>query len=324
MDGITSSSLGGRAPLSLNTLASQSGPAGLMTLHASALSVTVNISLAGDEFSRKVHSQAGRLAQIDPKLAEQYRAVVDLLNQTDPKAAKHFLNFIDRMLENADIPEAEPLSVSQALPEGVQLDLSISAHVEQLVAQVQGNSISVTQQSVDLHLELHVGSAPQKKADPVVLDLNGDGVQTSGIAHGVSFDLEATSVATQVSFVQGDDALLALDRNGNGIIDDGRELFGTQHGAANGFEELKKFDDNEDGVIDVHDTAFSQLQGVLRRGRGLETATLAQLGVKSILTAYQDQYRVLASGDDILQVGTFRRGDGSTGQAYNLGLSLRA
>ena len=59
-------------------------------------------------------------------------------------------------------------------------------------------------------------------------------------------DLDADGRMDSISVPTGDDALLALDRNGNGRIDDGRELFGDQHGAANGFAELARFDDNGD------------------------------------------------------------------------------
>ena len=57
----------------------------------------------------------------------------------------------------------------------------------------------------------------------------------------------------------GGDAFLAIDRNGNGSIDDGTELFGDQNGAAHGFAELAKFDSNHDGVINAQDDDFDKL-----------------------------------------------------------------
>lgn len=74
------------------------------------------------------------------------------------------------------------------------------------------------------------------------------------------FDLDADGRMDSISVPTGDDALLALDRNGNGRIDDGRELFGDQHGAVNGFAELARFDDNGNGRIDAADAVFDQLR----------------------------------------------------------------
>jgi hypothetical protein len=76
-------------------------------------------------------------------------------------------------------------------------------------------------------LELNVNSnAEPQKTDPLVLDLAGNGFSTSGLSRSVRFDLDADGTLDQINAPTGDDALLALDRNGNGPIDNGRELFG--------------------------------------------------------------------------------------------------
>ena len=62
---------------------------------------------------------------------------------------------------------------------------------------------------------------------PIVLDLNGDGVHTTSAAQGVSFDLNATGHAHQVGWVSSQDGLLVMDRNHDGQINNGTELFGT-------------------------------------------------------------------------------------------------
>ena len=97
------------------------------------------------------------------------------------------------------------------------------------------------------------------RADPLVLDLDGDGLETLGLnlASPVYFDHNADGIKTGTGWVKSDDAFLVLDRNGNGTIDDGRELFGdatplngkgtldTSAGiAAEGFAALAKEDTN--------------------------------------------------------------------------------
>lgn len=102
---------------------------------------------------------------------------------------------------------------------------------------------------------------------PIILDLDGDGViGTLGLGAGVYFDHAADGFAERTGWVAPGDGLLVWDRNANGIIDSGRELFGSEtllpNGlkAVNGFEVLKTLDANDDGVIDVNDPVYAQLR----------------------------------------------------------------
>ena len=69
---------------------------------------------------------------------------------------------------------------------------------------------------------------------PIMLNLDGHGVSTVSAAHGVQFDLGGTGKTSQVGWVGGGDGLLVMDRNGDGKINDGRELFGAGTVLANG------------------------------------------------------------------------------------------
>jgi hypothetical protein len=62
---------------------------------------------------------------------------------------------------------------------------------------------------------------------PVALDLDGDGIEVTDKAHGVAFDVDDSGYLKQTAWVQGDDALLVLDRNYNGQFDSGRWKVGT-------------------------------------------------------------------------------------------------
>jgi len=101
---------------------------------------------------------------------------------------------------------------------------------------------------------------------PIVLDLDGNGIQTIGAAHGVQFDLGATGVSHQVGWVGGKDGLLVMDRNGDGIINDGRELFGAAtvlasgQRAGNGYNAMANEDTNHDGKLNKHDANFDKLK----------------------------------------------------------------
>lgn len=204
-----------------------------------------------------------------------------------------------------------------------RLELSMTSSDSGLTLQYQ----RVQSQSVQLNLRLN-GGAPAPTAvqmgDPLVLDLSGKGIVTTGVEAGVAFDLTGDGQLEQVSFVTGDSWFLALDRNDNGQIDNGRELFGDQHGAAHGFAELARHDDHADGVIDARDEAFSRLRLFQIGSDGAaQVKTLADAGVTAIELGYQTTRKALNVYDNVAQIGQFRRTDGSTGEASDVLLGYR-
>ncbi|MDD4950739.1 hypothetical protein [Sulfuricurvum sp.] len=135
-------------------------------------------------------------------------------------------------------------------------------------------------------------------SSPLVLDLNGDGVTSIFISEGSThFDLDSNGTREHTGWVQSDDALLVLDKNQDGKINNGTELFGNntllKNGtkAANGFEALKEYDENKDGVIDAKDNIYNTLNlwqdansdGITDTG---ELHALSELGVASINLGY--------------------------------------
>ncbi len=160
---------------------------------------------------------------------------------------------------------------------------------------------------------------------PLVFDLDGDGVETRSINDGINFDHDGNGFAEATGWVGRDDGFLVLDRNGNGQIDDGTELFGTRtpapNGAAaytNGFLSLAALDLNADGKIDSSDTNYANLR-VWRdrngdaRTQASELLSLQSLGISSISTAYIEQSLRDAQGNEHRQIGSFTRADGSQG-----------
>jgi len=170
-------------------------------------------------------------------------------------------------------------------------------------------------------------------SDPLALDLDGDGLETVGVngANSVYFDQDGDGIKNATGWVKGDDGFLVLDRNGNGLIDDGSELFGenTTLGsgaqAAEGFAALSDQDSNQDGVIDASDANF----GALRVWRDLnqdgvsqthELFTLNAAGVQSVNLASTAVNQTLSNGNILQSTASFTRTDGSTGQVADLNL----
>lgn len=102
---------------------------------------------------------------------------------------------------------------------------------------------------------------------PIVFNFGSGDFRLTGANVPVWFDITATGKPSHIGWTAAgeDEAFLWLDRNGNGRVDDGSELFGTAtrlgdgSPAANGFEALKEYDSNHDGRIDAQDAAWSQL-----------------------------------------------------------------
>jgi hypothetical protein len=168
---------------------------------------------------------------------------------------------------------------------------------------------------------------------PLVLDLDGDGVQLSTLADGAQFDLFSTGHPQRSAWLSGGDGLLVMDRNHNGLIDDGSELFGEasfNQSWSDGFAALAQLDSNGDGKVDADDPAFGELHVWIDRdhdGRGTsdEWLSLRQAGVQALSTGYS---RVLSRnagdgrGNWIPLRSYYVRADGSRGQLVDAYFAL--
>ena len=169
------------------------------------------------------------------------------------------------------------------------------------------------------------GTTPPRR-DPLVLDLDGDGIETTSTRDGtvILFDHDADGVKTGTGWVKPDDGWLVLDRNGNGSIDSGRELFGVdtlkRNGqlATDGFDAIKDLDANQDGKITAADSAFANLRiwrdlnqdGISQANEltALSANRITAIGVNSSAVRTD-----LGNGNLQSAAGTFTRSDGTSG-----------
>jgi hypothetical protein len=148
---------------------------------------------------------------------------------------------------------------------------------------------------------------------PLLIDLDRNGFQLSGLFSPVRFDINADGRAELLAWTRGDqsDGFLVLDLNGNGYIDSGAELFGNHtllpngQEASNGYEALAQYDaveagGNADGYIDSRDAIYPYLQvwldhnhnGVSEAGElySLNTAGVTRIDLRFVETRRQDQF----------------------------------
>ena len=180
----------------------------------------------------------------------------------------------------------------------------------------------------------------ERRRDPLIIDLNGDGlVATSLNSSSTYFDLNSDGFAERVAWARSTDALLALDKNGDGVVNDGGELFGSgyveaqggipvRHGSE-GFADLRQYDLNNDSLIDGGDAVFSSLRLWVDadsdgQSSVSELKTLGELGIASISLKFGKgpSRDVFDDGSYIGTSAVVKRTDGTSTQVYDAYLAV--
>jgi hypothetical protein len=167
--------------------------------------------------------------------------------------------------------------------------------------------------------------------DPLVLDVSGAGLAVS--TRRVPFDLADTGEAALVPVLGAGNALLVLDRDANGRIDSGAELFSNASACGarrcrDGIEALAALDANADGVIDARDAAFRHLRlwfddDADGLSRPAELLSLEEAGIGAItLAASAVRPRMDQAGNLVMRTLGFTRVDGTAGTVYDVWYSI--
>ncbi|MYN30222.1 SdrD B-like domain-containing protein [Duganella levis] len=165
------------------------------------------------------------------------------------------------------------------------IDSDVAGDAKNTVNTTKTDTITLTSGKNDMSWDASI--------TPIAIDLNGDGIHTIARQDMTgSFDLLGTGKAIQSGWLSKEDGFLAIDKNGNGQIDDISELFGGAS-KGSGFAKLATYDSNGDGVVDAKDANFGELriwQDANSNGKtdAGELITLAQAGVTSLKVAYTE------------------------------------
>jgi hypothetical protein len=229
--------------------------------------------------------------------------------------------------------QAAALTTSQIANLGTRLirALSVTALTNMSVTQIAslsaGQVSQLTMEQADALTDdqvLALGSkASSLYLSPLVLDLNNDGKFSVSVDNGVRFDMKSSGSLLKTGWVNANDGLLARDINGDGIINNGAELFGDSTKlpkgklATDGFAALSPLDGNRDGVINAKDTSWKDLKIWIDRNSDGHTDTGELVSINSTgivsLKLGPKSSTATENGNKIGLVSSYTNADGSSG-----------
>lgn len=188
-------------------------------------------------------------------------------------------------------------------------EIAISAALHMSREYVEQSSLTITAGNVVM-------------TDPLVINFDGLGAQLDTTRF--AFDLDSDGDAEQIASLRPGSGYLALDKNGDGAITNGSELFGPQTGQ--GFAELARHDEDGNGFIDEGDSIYHQLRIWQRHEDG--SSSLMALGDVNLGAIYlghvSTPLQLTGPGNETLgeitHSGLYIREDGSTGVAQQINL----
>ncbi|RUR06127.1 hypothetical protein [Legionella sp. km772] len=162
--------------------------------------------------------------------------------------------------------------------------------------------------------------------DPLVINLDGSAAELSN--QRFSFDLSSDGNNELIPKLLGNRAFLALDKNNDGIINNGKELFGAQSG--NGFAELAQYDEDKNGWIDENDSIYKSLKLWINAGTDvaklvdLKTLNIGALYTGSAQTTFHlsDKQEAQKNLGVIQATGVFLKENGEAGTIQHVDLSV--
>ena len=161
--------------------------------------------------------------------------------------------------------------------------------------------------------------------DPLVINLGSEVASLSD--QKFYFDIDADGKMDEISYLEGNSGFLALDKNNDGEINDGSELFGTKSG--DGFKDLAMYDEDGNGWIDEADSVFDNLKIWTKNSDGTDSLiAIGKAGVGAIyLGSATTQFSINSLDDNstngvIQKTGVFLKENGSAGTIQHIDLAI--
>ena len=201
--------------------------------------------------------------------------------------------------------------------------------------QTQGTVVTADGRTIDFNMNVHMSSrfeAYYKESydlqqavnlcDPLVINLDSSPATVSD--QTFYFDLDGDGIEENIHKLNSGSGYLALDKNNDGKINDGSELFGTASG--DGFADLAKYDEDGNGWIDENDAIWNHLKIWVQTDRGPQLYSLAEKGVGAIclnkMPTYYTQYGKSGEVNAVVRsTGMFLYENGRAGSMQHLDLA---
>lgn len=161
--------------------------------------------------------------------------------------------------------------------------------------------------------------------DPLVINLDGGAATVTD--QSFLFDIDCDGTMDNISMATGNSGFLALDKNGDGIINNGSELFGTESG--DGFADLAAYDEDHNGWIDEADSVFAKLMVYSKAADGSDKLiSIGKAGVGAIYLGNENTDFALKSGSGntnafIRKTGIFLYENGGAGTIQHLDVAKK-
>lgn len=203
---------------------------------------------------------------------------------------------------------------------------------EKLDVQMMG-CIQTDTQKIEINMDISFSSTFVQKQqllktqfyDPLVLNFDGELPDLD--TQNFSFDIDCDGESDQISMLKSGSGFLALDKNDNGIVDDGTELFGTQNG--HGFYDLRRYDSDNNGWIDENDPILDSLR-IWEKSAGEDRlVALGEVGIGALYLGFTANNFDIKSLENetlgrIRSNGLFLNEDGTSGLMSQIDFARRA
>ncbi|MBQ9303537.1 hypothetical protein [Butyrivibrio sp.] len=215
----------------------------------------------------------------------------------------------------------------------------VEKHVEKEKTDYTASGKVQTEDGRDIKVEVNVSMARKKERDtfiamsspldnlfdPLIINTKA---QTSELSDKkFKFDLDADGKQDEISMTKSGSGFLALDKNGDGKINDGTELFGVKSG--DGFKDLAEYDTDGNGWIDESDEVFDKLKVWSKTEDGKdELKSLKESGVGAIFLGAENTEFTIEGEDGVLdgkvrKTGIFLKEDGTAGTIQHVDLAIK-
>lgn len=208
--------------------------------------------------------------------------------------------------------------------------------VESLNFSASGTLTTASGQEIQINLNLNLGreffqensisisAGDAKNVDPLVINFQENTISFSNKTY--SFDLNSDGKPVQISFPTNGSGFLALDKNNDGVINNGNELFGPNTG--NGFNELSNYDSDHNGFIDEKDPIYSKLSILTKDSSGndqlhsLKDLNIGAISLQNTATIYNFKDPNNVSQAALKRTGFYISNDFNAGSIMEVDLKI--